>query len=275
MKSIKQIKSDISTIGQIRSIVEVNEEIAATKMKRIRDEILESRDFLERLGDLSADIGSDLSTVGGENLKSAAVYISAERGMYGDLPEKVFISFLQHVKSQSVEAIIFGKQGKIYVQKHSPSLNYRFFEMNKESSDDENMSAITEQILDYAQVLVFYGKFRNIVNQDVASKTLLGDYMKQNMTKSEKELIKQRLKFLYEPDISTVSKKFATEIKASVLLGMMKENDLAKTASRLMHLDQAFEKIQDKLATLSILKTREDRRSEDRKQQERIKRIWA
>ena len=68
---------------------------------------------------------------------------------------------------------------------------------------------------------------------------------------------------------------FATEIKTSVFEGMLNENDLAKTASRLMHLDKAYETIGQKLALLEITRNRENKRQEDKKQQERVKRLWV
>lgn len=272
MKSLSYIVGEMSTTHLIRSVVEVYEEVSSMKMTKIRDEIVRSRDFLDRLSDLSSEIGGDLSSVEDGKKGDAAVYISTEKGMYGDLPEKVFFTFLQFVDGKNVTPIIVGKFGELLAKKHKPSLKYEFFDVSGIDDINNVLPTISNRLLEYKKVSVFYGKFRNIANQDPAVNSLSTEVLKIN--KKNEQLIKSKLKFLYEPSVDDVSKKFANEIKASILEGMMMENELAKTASRLMHLDSSYEKIQDKIKYLRILKNRESKRVEDKKQQERVKRLW-
>ena len=274
MKSIKKIKEEISHTTQIKGIVEVFEEISAIRMKKIRDEILMTRDFLERLANLSNEVGSDFYEVD-ENKRSATVYLSSSSGMYGDLPEKVFNSFLDHIKDKSTELFIFGKQGKTYIEKYRPNLKFRYYELDDKKNTMDTISESLQMLLNYGQITVFYGKFKNIVNQDAASQSIMGDYHDKFGNLSEKELNERRFKNIYEPSVMEVQVKFATEIKTSVFEGMLKENDLAKTASRLMHLDKAYESIDQKLALLEITRNRENKKLEDKKQQERVKRLWV
>ena len=76
MKNIKKIKTEIRDTSQFKSIVEVYEEISAMKMRNIREGIVDSREFLERLAYLSNEVGSDLASVVGTG-GSATVYLSA------------------------------------------------------------------------------------------------------------------------------------------------------------------------------------------------------
>lgn len=273
MKSLKKIELEIAVTGQIKTIVEVYEEVSATKMKEIRDEILKSRDFLERLADLSVDVGSDFSSATDQKPENAAVYISPDKGLYGDLPEKVFMTFLQFVESESVKPIIFGKQGKIFVNKYRPKLPHLYYDNIKGKSSEQTLTSMMNILLEYGKVTMFYGKFRNLVSQNPQMESLSSGFLKDAPEGKKKESFQNRLKFIYEPDIETVSEKFANEIKTSVLEGMMKEDELARTASRMMHLDQAYEKIVKKAALLQLVKNRERKKLEDKKQQERIKRL--
>lgn len=273
MRSVKKVKEEIVHISQIKGIVEVFEEISAIRMKTIRDEILGSREFLERLANLSNEVGSDLSSVGGVS-KSASIYLSSSGGMYGELPEKVFNAFLGHVANNKTEIFVFGKQGRDYVNKYRPNLKFTYFELDDRKKTSETLSESLKTLSYFSQITVFYGKFKNIVNQESRAQSIMGDYQEKFSKLSKKDLEERRFNHIYEPSVDDVSKKFATEIKTSVFEGMIKENDLAKTASRLMHLDKAFESINQKLAILEITKNRENKRMEDKKQQERIKRIW-
>lgn len=273
MRSIKKVKEEIINISQIKSIVEVFEEISAIRMKDIRDEILGSRDFLERLANLSNEVGSDLSSIDG-NSKSASIYLSSSGGMYGELPEKVFNAFLEHTKNNKTEIFIFGKQGKDYISKYRPNLKFNYYELDDRKKSSELVAESLKVLSYFGQITVFYGKFKNLVNQESRTQSIMGNYEDKFNKISKKDLEEKRFKHIYEPSVNDVSKKFATEIKTSVFEGMIKENDLAKTASRLMHLDKAFESINQKLAILEITKNRENKKMEDKKQQERIKRIW-
>lgn len=265
MKSIKKIKAEIENTTQIKSIVEVFEEISAIKMKNIRDEILLTRDFLERLADLSGNVGSDLSIVKNSEVSSACVYLSSSGGMYGDLPEKIFNAFVNYIDNKT-DVFICGKQGKAFVEKYRPNLKFEYYE-------DE--IDILKKLLNFGKITVFYGRFKNIINQEAVSKSIMGDYEIQFNNMDKKELALKQFKYIYEPSVVEVSTMFANEIKTSVFEGMIKENNLAKTASRLMHLDKAYESIEEKLNLLELIRNRENKKVEDKKQQERIKRIWV
>ena len=274
MKNIKKIKTEIRDTSQFKSIVEVYEEISAMKMRNIREGIVDSREFLERLAYLSNEVGSDLASVVGTG-GSATVYLSASSGMYGELPEKVFNAFLSHIEKNKTTVFIFGKQVRAYVEKYRPNLKFNYYDLDDRKSIEELLAESLKSLVDFSVITVFYGKFHNLINQDAASVSIMGDFFKEfNTNTDKKDVLERQFKYIYEPSVLEVSNKFATEIKTSVLEGMIKENNLAKTGSRLMHLDQAYENVEKKLALLEIVKNRENKRVEDKKQQERIKRLW-
>lgn len=274
MRNLKKIKSEIVNTYQVKNIVEVFEEIAALQMKRIRDEILGSRQFLEGLANLSNEVGSDL-LFDYQSKTSATVYLSASSGMYGDLPEKVFNSFLKHIEEKKTSVFIFGKQGKSYMEKYKPNLKFTFYDLDDDKKLDNYLTEIFNILGNFNQIVVFYGKFNNIVNQEATYKSILGEYRNWVSDTEKKDLPQKRFKYIYEPSVFDVSEKFATEIKASIFEGMIKENNLAKTASRLMHLDKAYDTIDKRLFELELYKIKENKKNEDKKQQERIKRLWV
>lgn len=274
MKSIKKIKAEIEHTTQIKGIVEVFEELSAIQMKNIREDIIRTREFMEKLAILSNEIGGDLSSFVGDK-SSACVYLSSSSGMYGDLPEKVFTSFLKHIESNKTEAFVFGKQGKTFMEKYKPHIKFSYYEIDEKLETKQTMQDCLKMLTYFNEITVFYGKFRNIVNQDAAKQSILGDFQDIFLKLNKKELKEKRFKYIYEPSVVEVSNKFATEIKSSLFEGMLKENNLAKTASRMMHLDKAYESIEERLALLQLTKNRENKKVEDKKQQERVKRLWV
>jgi F0F1-type ATP synthase gamma subunit len=273
MKSIKRIKIEISMSGDVRGMVQVYEEISAQKMKEIRDGILSSRQFLERLSVLSSDIGADLASVTARIPKKATVYLSSSSGLFGDLPEKVFSMFLENIKSVKGDIFIVGKQGEIYMKTFAPSVTYKMYDMPDDKMPEESLSQISNLLAEYSEIAVFYGRFKNLVIQDAVSGKISGESITKISNKNEEEMLKKQARYIYEPTINAVSEKFRTEILAVLIEGMARENQLAKYGSRLMHLDTAYEKIEEDLVKLNFDLRREVKKREDKKQIERVSRL--
>ena len=83
--------------------MEVYEEIAATKMQRIRKTVTASCDYFEGLAKLSEEVALDLDNAFEGKNKFAAVFLSANTGLYGDIVKKVFYTFVSDIKDKDVK----------------------------------------------------------------------------------------------------------------------------------------------------------------------------
>ena len=119
----------------------------------------------------------------------------------------------------------------------------------------------------YREIIIFYGKFESLINQQAfASKIsgdLLGTYQKAVATKKD---VKKSLLYLYDPDVYQVSKFFGEEILMASVEQMFRESQLAKQASRLMHLDMAVNQIDEKVKLQRAQKLKIKKMLNDKKQ---------
>jgi F0F1-type ATP synthase gamma subunit len=265
MKTIKVVIKETGEVLELRGVVESYEEIAAMRMQKIRADIINSREYFDGLSQLSKEVGVDYNLVYPEDTtSSAAIYISANAGLYGDIVEKTFFLFLDYLKKNKVTPFVIGKRGAELMRDYCPAVSYYKFELSDDKIEEDKFRQLITQILKYKNIIVFYGRFKNVVNQSPAQTIISGELLKS--TELETEEKKKRLKFLYEPSLLEISKVMGNEILASIFEAMVRESQLAKYASRLMYLDSSIDKIDDELQIFSREKRKIKKRLADRKQ---------
>jgi F0F1-type ATP synthase gamma subunit len=251
MKTIKSVISENKDTLELKGLIEVYEELAATKMQKIRAGILASRDFFEGLSRLSDEVGSDFAQViAGFGKKTAAVFLGANTGLYGEIIDKTFGLFLDFIRQNRADVFVVGELGQELMRQHAPGVRYQLLNLDDDKIDPESFRELVLRILPYRRILVFYGKFKNLAVQLASQTGISGDLL----PKSEEDwqmLRKKRLSYLYEPSLEGVSGVFAKEILTSIFEQTLRESQLARFASRLMRLDQAIENVNLSLAKLN------------------------
>jgi F0F1-type ATP synthase gamma subunit len=273
MNSLKNIILDDKSTQEIKGMVEVYEDIAAKKMKIVRSEIIVSRDYYEGVSRLSIDIGADFKNLEVGNQAEAAVFLSANQGLFGDIVGKVFADFLKYISvNKNVSIFVSGKVGVEMMRILASNIKYTYVEIADAKVEDSELSLVWRQLADFKKITVFYGKYKSLANQEGGILNLSGE-MVENLQGTDLKNKEKKLRYIYEPTLQAISQKFAKEILAVLFEESLRENQLAKYASRLMSLDTAIENINIKLKSLEFSKRKAFRKIEDKKQRERIGRL--
>jgi F0F1-type ATP synthase gamma subunit len=255
----------------MKGLVEIYEEMAATTMRNIRLKIVGSRGYYHSLARLSSEVGADLSLINSEQTQKAAlVFLSSDEGMYGDIIDKVFGQFLAKIKeSHGVDIFVVGKIGVELMTAIAPNIKYTELKMPKLHDDQNLIKLIEDKIFHYQNVELIFGQFESIARQDASSRTLSSSTIEKASASWGGE-IEHRLKFLYEPTVSEIATVFSKQIFGGILEQSLQEGELAKNASRLMHLDQALTNIDKELDTDSSKYKKLKKRITGKKQQLQI-----
>jgi len=275
MDSLKTIIKNEKSTFEIKGLIEVYEEIAALKMQKIRKSVTNAQAYFEGLAALSDEVALDLSQYYEGKNKFAAVFLSSETGLYGDLIDKVMVAYVNFIKKNELDSYVVGKLGASLMKSYAPEIKFTEIDF---SSDNENIaqddiSALMEKLSSYSKIYVFHGRFESIARQTFVNSIISGpDIQKFEGAMNKKEKEKRRLINIYEPDVATIGNKFGKEISVSIIDQSFKENQLAKYAARLMHLDGALNNVTKRLENLSVNKKRTRKKMEQKKQTERIAR---
>lgn len=286
----KVLEGEINNLVGLNNMIQAYEEIAAARIKLSRDSVLTNRDYINELNEIFQEVissyrkeaeillkknkGKELGELSYMNKNGKTLYllISANAGLYGNLVQRTFDLFEQSSKDENIDKAIIGRLGLAMWQQRKRKDKYFYFDFPDQNVDNELLKKILDFIVSYEKIIVFYGKFQNLINQEATYSDISGN-AKTDETKSENT----NIKYLFEPSLGKILEFFEKQIFASIFEQTVRESQLAKIASRLTTLDQASENINKKLALVTEEKNRSLHRQQNKKQLETFasRRLWG
>lgn len=251
MQNRRQLEEDIEAMKTLKLLVQEYEQIAVTRMQKVRDKVINGRFFLDGLnyvfGDVKAGyrqelerllqrnkkVGHEILTTLNKNGKSVSVLISANTTLYGLILKKVFDLFLEYVEKET-DVIIVGKIGKKLFEKARPDRPFSYFEIPDVSTNTGNLKDLLSALINYQKVEIFYGKFYNVMNQMPTASNISGGQIFGAQTREEKYQI------AFEPDIENVFQFFETQVFNNMFYQIAQEAELARHGSRIGKMEEAL-----------------------------------
>ncbi|OGH22091.1 MAG: hypothetical protein A3F31_00095 [Candidatus Levybacteria bacterium RIFCSPHIGHO2_12_FULL_38_12] len=267
----RELQSEIDQLGSLKDIVVAYEEIAASYMRRIRNNVVQKRDFLQGLITIfqqvkgsykkeveelmqlktknkkpSPVIANEVKQSQRKNGKTVLVLISANTGLYGSIVKQTYQLFLEEAKKETSDIVIIGRLGNSLFKNEKVKTAVQYFDFPDNTVDPEALQKIVEYLLVYDKIIAYYGQFQNVVSQKAVATGISGDVPEQD----ENQPV---VKYLFEPSLETILNFFENEIIASIFEQTVSESQLAKFASRMITLDSASENIQTNIKRTSFL----------------------
>jgi ATP synthase F1 gamma subunit len=288
MAQKSQIKEELEALNSIKDLAESYEEIAVTKMQRIRDSVLKTRDFLSGLSDVFVDLKASyereleqlikkradgdksISQSLQKNGKTLLVYLASNGRLYGSVTQKTFRLLVQDLRKPdagNVDLVIIGKAGKEMYEGANIEKPFEYFDLPDTSVGIEHIKQVMEKFLKYERVHVYYGKFGNVANQEPISTSISGEEIFETEVKTE---VKREDRFIFEPLLEKIFHFFETEIMANLFSQTLLENQLARHASRVNAMEEALIHIEEEAKKLNRQKTRIKHLIQNKKQLETI-----
>ncbi len=274
----KIIESEIENLVGLTDMIDAFEEIAALRIKRTRDSVLKSRDYLSEINIIFQQVKSsykrelnflmkkgkvkDPSKLSflQRNGKTLSVFISANTGLYGDIVERTFELFEKNVKEQKTDVAIIGRLGASLFENAGIKTPYKFFELSDQHIDSNKVREIATYLLQYEKIVVYYSQFQSIVKQEAVATDVSGNLIEEQ---SQEEAV---VKYLFEPSLEKILGFFEGEIFSSIFEQSVHESQLSKFASRLVTLADASENTKKRLKNYVFQKDQLRHSDNNRKQ---------
>lgn len=268
MPSLIDIKEDIGNVKALSDLINAYEEIASIRMKKIRDTVLRNRIYQEEVNSIFEKVRKWYSrevfalvknrgksrqiTFIPHNGKSVSVLMSANTGLYGSIIPETYRMFIKEARESNSEVTIIGKYGFQLFLSENIGKPYTYFDFPDYGEDNDKLYEIIKHIVQYEQIHVFYGKFKNIIYQEP---TMLSVSAKIELTE-EKETKQKKEYFIFEPSLEKILIYFETQIFSSLFTQSMKESQLSKYASRFVAMDKASANTKEEMKKLVFEKNR-------------------
>lgn len=281
MANKKQIKEELDSLETLKSSVQAFEELAGIRTKKVKAYVLENRDYYSGLRSIFSQVKRSYKkelekieqkkkmkllkgkVTNSKMLKTTAVLISSNTGLYGGLINSVFKLFEKYISDNKADIVIVGRIGLQLYKEKEIKKPYKYFDLSDSVFEPYQVNSIFEYLKDYKDIIIFHGRFENILRQ-IALKNKVAE------VSIELERSVEEKKYLFEPSLEKVLEFFETVIKASIFDHLLYESNLAKYASRMINLYFAREKIQKRINAVGFDKLRLKHSEENRKQLETL-----
>ncbi len=286
MQNKQELLENIELVNTLKVITQAYEEISVMRMQKIRNSVLQTREFLSSIYSIFLDVkrsdkayreylgveGADLSPYAllPENGRTITVYLSANARMNGDIITRVYREFDKYARENlQSDLLIVGKIGKELFDQSKYTRQYYYFEIPDDKVKLDDIKALAMLLMQYQEINIFYGLFENIVMQDPVKSNISGDRpfdptrlaMKpgdpamqekpaEGSETNEENAEGVERKFMYEPSLEELVLFFESQIFSSLLKQTIDESHLSRYASRIKAMEEALGNIDSKSKSL-------------------------
>ena len=243
----KTINENIAALQSMHQIVETYEEIAAMRTRKIKNSVLQNREFIAGLNSVFQRVEHSYKVEVSKfkNIKAAAdakasvtngrtvyVLISSNTGLYGDIVKKVFYTFVSDIKDKDVDLVITGISGRTMFDELSSDRVYTYFDLSDTIYEDRLVKKIFDFLVNYETIVVYHGIFKDMLSQNPTK-----SYITRGSLETAQQETEVGVASIFEPSLHDIVRFFETQILASLFDQSVYESNLSKYASRMISLD--------------------------------------
>lgn len=264
MANLKEVKERIKSVSSTQQITKAMKMVAAAKLRRAQDRIIQLRPYSEKLSTILSNVssgsteeGMDTYAVEREVNNVLVVPVTSDRGLCGAFNSNIFKGVRQLLGSDemsgvSVTVMPIGKKANDFYKKSSYTHIGDYAAMFGDLSFDKAREA-AEYAMDsfvegkYDKVVLVYNEFKNVATQIVRTEQLL-----PVVSMDTEGAASTNTDYIYEPDKEfivqdLIPKSLKIQFYKSVL-----ESNASEHGARMTAMGQATDNAGDLLKELKL-----------------------
>ena len=245
MPNLRELRSRIKSIESTSRVTKALQMIAAAKMKKAQDKVLDGRSYSEKLNTIIGNVYQSnpeifsLNSEDGSN-KNLVLLVTPDRGLCGALVSNVLKEASKFIDSidTDYEIRVIGKKGTSFISKIVDK--YESFKVSDMPTFEE-VSPITSSISSdididgFTKVYIIYTEFISTAVQKPKIKQLLPVEIDFNNNE------KVNNEFLYEPDLDKVSQALIPRYIETSIFNSILDSVASEHSARLVAMQNATE----------------------------------
>jgi F-type H+-transporting ATPase subunit gamma len=267
MPSLKEVKNRITSVISTQQITKAMKMVAAAKLRRSQDRIMQMRPFAQKLSSILKNLSSAQLDGEGDNWYSTVreerkiliVAVSSDRGLCGSFNSNIFKGvnrlidekYSEQFKKGNVTVLTIGKKSGDYFSKRKCNL-VGDFTLLYSSLSFENVSRAAEFIMQafregkYDKVEVVYNEFKNVATQILRVEQYLP------ILPPAEDKSSNQIDYIYQPDqeeiiTGLIPKSLKVQLYKAVL-----DSNAAENGARMTAMDKATENAGELLKQLRL-----------------------
>ena len=266
MPNLKEVKTRISSVVSTQQITKAMKMVAAAKLRRAQDNIIQMRPYAQKLGEILQNVSAGIETEG--NVYSTVrpeenvliISVSSDRGLCGPFNSNIFKATAAHIeanyKSQfadgNVTILPIGKRSNDFFSKRDFNVNSDYFELFSDLTF-ENARKIAEFAMKnfeegkFDRVDIVYNEFKNVATQIIREEQFLPIPEKVEVENTDVEN-----DYIFQPNQDVIVEQMIPKSLKVQLFKAVLESFAAEHGARMTAMDKATENAGELLRDLRL-----------------------
>ena len=273
MPSLKDIKTQINSVGSTRKITSAMKMVAASKLRRSQEKAEAARPYSSRLEEMLASLASSaasgegiikLLTGTGNDQNYVVVPVSADRGLCGGFNSSINKETFRLVKSledegKNVQLMPVGKKSRDFFNRvMKDKILDSFADLNVSVNGYDAALQVSNKLQElyfdgkFDKCIIVFNKFKSAISQEVTQQQLIpldvsGSSKEENVEDSAAKAI-----YDYEPDEETILKDLLPKNVSIQIFKVLLESDAGEHGARMAAMDNATRNAGEMIDSLTL-----------------------
>ena len=270
MASLKEVRTRINSVNSTQQITKAMKMVAAAKLRRAQDRIVQMRPYSEKLESIlenvTATLGSDdVSNPFAEDRstknKVLIVAVTSDRGLCGGFNANIIkevkavidTKYATQYKNGNVEIMCVGSKGYDFFKRRDYKLNDKYVDLFTKLSFDLAKEAAEYAMNgflngDFDVVEVVYNEFKNVATQIIRTEQLLP--LSQTSDDDAEENVE--LDYIFEPNKEEIVEDLIPKTLKISFYKALLESNASEHGARMTAMDKATENAGELLKELKL-----------------------
>ena len=260
MPSIKEIKNRIGSVSSTQQLTKAMKMVAAAKLKRAQDKVIQLRPFSQKLSLVLSNVSSS-GSVNNEffnerDVKNIlVVVIGSDKGLCGSFNSNIFKQFNllskdDFYQNKSLTVLPIGKKVKDFFKKTNYKIINDYWDVLKEFKYDK-ASEITDNIMNMFKsgkidkVDIIFNEFKNVAVQN----TIAENFLPVNELSEDNN---SSHNYIFEPEKNKIISDLIPQTLKTKFFKSILESSASEQGSRMTAMSQATDNAGELLKELKL-----------------------
>mgnify|MGYP003966447635 CR=1 FL=1 len=249
MATLKDIKLRIDSIKNTQQITKAMKMVAASKMRKAEEAIVQARPYSEKLRGIVSNLSGGAKNSAHPLLeqrdggKAVVLLITSDKGLCGGLNNNLCKNLVKFVPEHTadfeiVELVTFGKKGGEFFGHRDFDISDSFKNLKEKPMAEKLDGKVQELIRQYEngefnRLYIAYNRFKNVITQIPIIKQVLP------VEAAEAEETGDEAEFIFEPSSDSILKEILPQYVKNQAYTALLDNYACEHAARMTAMDAA------------------------------------
>ena len=273
MPSLKDIKTQINSVGSTKKITSAMKMVAASKLRRSQEKAEAARPYSSRLEEMLASLASSaasgegiikLLTGTGNDQNYIVVPVSADRGLCGGFNSSINRETFKLVKSlegdgKNVQIMPLGKKSRDFFNRvMKDQIIESFVDLNISNTGYDSALQVSNKLQElyfeekFDKCILVFNKFKSAISQEVTKQQLIPLDVSNSSKEENADDSSAKAIYDYEPDEETILKDLLPKNVSIQMFKVLLESDAGEHGARMAAMDNATRNAGEMIDSLTL-----------------------